>query len=71
MRCRSQAHLAKRCSGVYTTVFIGREIKLILCQIRHELSVTIHEILVEEKTLDGGPYILYQIKKGFNMVLTQ
>ena len=34
--------------------------KLIICQIRHELSVTIHEIaLVEKKVLDGGPYITF------------
>ena len=34
-------------------------IKLIICQIRHELSVTIHEIntILKNKTLDGGPYI--------------
>ena len=36
--------------------FDGR-IKLIVCQIRHELSVTIHEISTTgKKTLDGGPY---------------
>ena len=36
----------------------GRRIKLIICQIRHELSVIIHEIStsLETKTLDGGPY---------------
>ena len=36
----------------------GGRIKLIICQIRHELSVTIHEISISwKKTLDGGPYI--------------
>ena len=34
--------------------------KLIICQIRHELSVTIHEISTswKKKTLDGGLYII-------------
>ena len=33
-------------------------IKLIICQIRHELSVIIHEISTSwKKTLDGGPYM--------------
>ena len=37
----------------------GGRIKLIVCQIRHELSVTIHEISRSwKKTLDGGPNIL-------------
>ena len=32
--------------------------KLIICQIRHELSVTIYEISTSrKKTLDGGPNI--------------
>ena len=38
----------------------GGRIKLIICQIRHELSVTIHEISTSwqrKKTLDGGPNI--------------
>ena len=36
----------------------GGRIKLIICQIRHELSVTIHEIRTScKKTLDGGSYI--------------
>ena len=35
----------------------GGRIKLIICQIRHELSITIHEISTSwKKTLDGGPY---------------
>ena len=34
----------------------GGRIKLIICQIRNELSVTIHEISTSwKKTLDGGP----------------
>ena len=36
----------------------GERIKLIIGQIRHELSVTIHEIRTSlKKTLGGGPYI--------------
>ena len=57
---RSQAHLARRCSSVYTTILVGGRIKLIICQIRYELSVTIHEISTswtKKKTLDGGPNI--------------
>ena len=39
-------------------VYTQRKIKLIICQIRHELSVTIHEISSSwKKTLDGGTYI--------------
>ena len=41
---RSQAHLAKRCSSVYKPYSFSGRIKLIICQIRHEISVTIHEI---------------------------
>ena len=37
----------------------GGRIKLI-CQIRHELRVTIHEVSTSwKKTLDGGPYMCY------------
>ena len=39
---------------------LGGRINLIICQIRHELSVvTIHKISTswKNKTLDGGPYI--------------
>ena len=37
----------------------GGMIKQITCQIRHELSVTIHEISTSwRKTLDGWPYII-------------
>ena len=40
----------------------GGRIKLIICQIKHELSVAIHEIsVIVENTLDGGPYITYII----------
>ena len=39
----------------------GRRIKLIICQIKHELSVTIHEISTSwNKTFDGGPYVYFQ-----------
>ena len=33
----------------------GGRVKLIICQIRHEVGVSIHEKR-EKKTLDGGPY---------------
>ena len=36
---------------------LDQRIKPIICQIRHELSVTIHEINTSwKKTFDGGPY---------------
>ena len=36
----------------------GGRIKLIICHIRHELCLTIHEISTSwKKMLDGGPYI--------------
>ena len=56
---RSQAHLAKHIEAyIQPYSFVGR-IKQIICQIRHELSVTIHEIRTSwKKTLDGGPYII-------------
>ena len=45
---------------VYTQPYsFGGRIKLIIYQIRHELSVTIHETSTswrKKKTLDGGPY---------------
>ena len=38
----------------------GGRIKLIICQIRHELSVTIHEISTSwKKMLEGGPNIFF------------
>ena len=50
--CRN---ISQRCSSIYTTIFVRRKDKTI-CQIRHELSVTIHEISTSwKKTLDGGP----------------
>ena len=37
-------------------------LKLIICQIRHELSITIHKISTSwKKKLDGGPYIIPKI----------
>ena len=65
---RSQAHLAKRSSSVYTTIFVRRKDKLIICKIRHELSVTIHELSSswQKKTLDGG---LYNKCKSYCFVL--
>ena len=44
----------------YTQTYsFGGRINLIICQIRHELSVTIYEISNSwKKKLDGGPYTL-------------
>ena len=45
-------------SKAYTQPYsCGERIKLIICQIRYELGVTIHEISTswKRKTLDGGP----------------
>ena len=48
----------------------GGRIKLIICQIRHELSVIIHEISTSwKKTLDGGLYILWAVKTNRNFSL--
>ena len=43
----------------------GRRIKLIICQIRHELGVTIHDISTswKKKPLNGGPYRILIIWK--------
>ena len=55
---RSQAYLPKRKQAYTQPYSFGGKIKLIICQIRHELSVTIHEISTSgKKTLDGGPNI--------------
>ena len=55
--CKS---IAGTLSVEYTQPYsFGGRIKLIICQIRHERSVTIHEISTSwKKTLDGGSYIL-------------
>ena len=54
---RSQAHLVKRIQAYIQPYSFGGRIKLIMCQILHELSVTIHEISTNwNKTLNGGPY---------------
>ena len=56
--CKS---IADPFSEAYTQPYsFGGRIKLIICQIRHELSVTIHKIsnIWKKKTLDGGPYII-------------
>ena len=42
----------------------GGRIKLIICQNRRELSVTIHEISISwKKTLDGGTYVILKSNK--------
>ena len=56
----SEKLIAGPLSEAYTQPHsFGWGIKLIICQVRHELSVTIHEISTswKTKTLDGGPYI--------------
>ena len=48
--------------------WFGERIKLIICQIRHELSITIHEISTSliNKTLDPPPqYLFLSIKHSF------
>ena len=56
--CKSIAGPLPSILQAYTLPYsFGGRIKLIICQIRHELSVTIHEISTSwRKTLDGGPY---------------
>ena len=58
--CKSIANPLPSFVLAYTQPYsFGGRIKLIICQIRHELSVTIHEISTSwKKTLDDGPYIL-------------
>ena len=55
---RSQAHLAKRYSSVYTTIFVRRKNKTYYLSLLYELSVTIHDISTcwKKTTLNGGPY---------------
>ena len=49
----------------------GGRIKLVICQIRHDLSVTIHEISTSwKKTLDGGPNITTYCNCNFFQCLT-
>ena len=50
--------------------YFGGRLKLIICQIRHELSVTTHEIStsLKKKTLDGGPYTK-QAEKVLNFIV--
>ena len=46
------------CKSIADPCSFGGRLKLITCQIRHELSVTIHQISTSwKKTLDGGPII--------------
>ena len=57
--CKSIASPLPSVVLAYTQPYsFGGNIKLIICQIRHELTVTIHEISTTwKKTLNGGPYI--------------
>ena len=58
--CKSIAIPFPSIVQAYTQPYLfGGRIKQVICQIRHELSVTIHEISTNWKnTLDGGPYTL-------------
>ena len=62
--------LCKSIAGPLITVYtqpysFGGEIKLIIWQIRHVLSVTIHEISTSwKKRKDGGPYIYKKYSFG-------
>ena len=51
----------------------GGKIKLIICQIIHELNATINEIRTSwrKKTLDGGPYICLQFPAIINTITLQ
>ena len=55
--CKSIAGPLPKVVQAYTQLYsFGGRIKLIICQIRHGPSVTIHEISISWKnTLDGGP----------------
>ena len=54
---RSQVHFPSVVQAYTQPYSFGGRIKLIIWQIRHELSVIIHEISTNwKKTLDGGPY---------------
>ena len=57
--CKSIAGRLPRGVQAYTQSYsFGGSIKLIICQLSHKLSVTIHEISTSwKKTFDGGPYI--------------
>ena len=58
---RSQEQLAKRIQAYKQPYSFGGRIKQIICQIRHELSATIHEISTSsKKMLDGGHNIRRQ-----------
>ena len=46
----------------------GGKIKVIICQIRHELSVNIYEISTSWKTtLDGGPYVSFAYISSYHI----
>ena len=53
----------------YTTIY---RIKLIICQIIHELSFTIHEISNSwKKTLNGGPFSTSYLKFDFRRIFSE
>ena len=69
--CKSIAGSLPSIVQAYTKPYsFDRSIKLIICQIRHELSVTIHEIStrLKKKTLDGRPNIIFYIQWNSFMI---
>ena len=79
--CKSIAGPLSSVVQAYTQPYsFGGKIKLIFCQIRHELSVTIHETSTSwKKKLDGGPntnqftpiYIHYCSLQSFSQAYNQ
>ena len=65
--CKSIADPLPSVVQAYTEPYsFGGRIKLITCQIRHELSVTIHKIRSScRKTLENGPYS-FRLRKNNN-----
>ena len=63
---RLQAHFSSVVQAYTQAYSFGGRIKIIICQIRHVLSVTIHEVSISwKKTLDGGSYIFFKkCKRG-------
>ena len=58
---RSQAYFPSVVQAYTQPYSFDGRIKLIICQIRRELSATIYEISTSwKKTVDGGPYISYE-----------
>ena len=60
----------KSIAGPLSKGLLGGRIKLIICQISYELSVTIHEISTSwKKTLDRGPNIATHLFTNNNLLI--